>query len=168
MMWQIVLIGEDIDIAEIRKLAPVCDCAIGPDQDGHQCLSLIELAASSAPEDVQAEGRKRLTRLNGLARLSHLNHHPVQLGQVMSRVDLGGRRDVAVSLTGVQMRARAAPFGMIVTQVDGRADEVVQIDKSDQRNRRIIGDPKLIEIVEAIAGDINGKSSGLLSRRSAH
>jgi hypothetical protein len=155
MTWQIVLIGEDIDIAEIRKLAPVCDCAVGLDPDGHQCLSLIEFAASSSPQDVQAEGRKRLTRLNGLARLSQLNHHPVQLGQSMTRVDSDGRRDAAVSLTGVQTRARAAPLGMIVTRTDSRTEEVVHIDKSDQRNRRIIDDPKLTEIVEAIAGDIN-------------
>jgi len=93
-----------------------------------------------------------LVRLNGLARLRYGNHRPVQLGAV-SRVHADGRRDVSMGVLGIEVRSRASLETRVI-RADGIAEPVITADKSVERDQRILADPKLIEVIEAIAGDI--------------
>jgi hypothetical protein len=154
-MWQVDLVGEQTDIGELRELAPLCGCTIDIGTDGRQCLSGEKFDVLSEPEEMRVGAAKTLILLNGLARLKYDNHRPVQLGTAVSRVGAGGRRDVSVALQGVELRLRCNPVSMTITRADGSIEMMVSGDKDIERLKRIVADPKLIEIVEAFAGDIN-------------
>jgi hypothetical protein len=137
-MWEIDLDGDQADIAELKMLAPLCDCIISPGRDGRECLSGNGFDALSAPEEVRAQAAKILTLLNGIARMTWGQFRPVQLGTAVSRNHPDGTRDVAIGLIGAAARSRAAPLGMGETQ----------------RAKRIIADPKVHEIANALADDL--------------
>jgi hypothetical protein len=155
MAWQIDLVGESPDIAELKKLAPHCGCSIDAGLDGRQCLSGVKFEALSSSEEVRAQATEVLVLLNGLARLKYGDHRPVRLGLAVSRVHSDGRRDVAVGVLGAGTRARASPLEIKVTRADGTTETPVSTDKDTERAKRIVGDPQLIEVVKAFSGDIN-------------
>jgi hypothetical protein len=154
MTWQVDLIGEDTDVAVLATLAPDCGCIIVAGADGQQCLSGPRFAALPSAGEVRAEAAKALKLLNGLARLKYDNHHPVRLGASVSRLGPGGQKDTTVALTATA-RARAMVGAVAaVVKADGSAEATASINKSITRVSRIVADPKLVEIVEALSDDI--------------
>lgn len=133
------MVGDQADIAELKTLAPLCDCMISLGRDGRECLRGNRFDALSTPEEVRAEAAKFLTRLNGIARMTWSQFQPVQLGTAVARNNPDGTRDVAIGLIGAATRSRAAPLGTGETQ----------------RAKRIIANPKVHEIVDALAGDLS-------------
>jgi hypothetical protein len=153
MTWQIDLVGDEFDIGVLKEVSPLCECTIEMGLDGRQVLGGAKFDDFSDSEEVRAEAESVLMLLNGFARLRYGNHRPVQLGSAVSRLQTGGRRDVAVAIVvGVEARGRV---GSLVVRTDGTTEAVVSIDKDMERAKRIVADPKLIEIAEAVAGDIS-------------
>jgi len=153
MTWQVDLLGEDADIGELAKVAPVCECAIALGADDRQCLTGPRFTRFSNSEEVRAEASQLMDLLNGLARIRHGNHRPVRLGASVSHLGPDGRRDVTVRLTPVEIRSRVS-LEMTVTRSDGSIETAPPSDRSMERAKRIASDPKLVEIAEALGGDI--------------
>ncbi len=155
MTWQIELVGEPMDIDELRELAPSAGCAIGIGADGRHCLMGAQFDALPGYQEVRALGSKTLTVLNTIARLRYADHRPVQTGHALLRVHPDGRRDVAVAVPPIEGRGRVS-VGTTVIRADGTTDETATADpdKNAERYRRILADPKLFDIAEALAGNI--------------
>jgi hypothetical protein len=150
--WQIDLFGEDADIAEVAKLAPACECTIETNPNGRQCLTGPKFASLSDARDVRTEAAKVLNLLNGLARIDYHNHRPVELGTV-SLLRPDGLRDTFIELEVGEVRARASCVAVLI-HADGSAETAAPVDKSMERAKRVVADPKLAEIVAALSGDI--------------
>jgi len=141
-----------MDIAEVQKLAPTCGCVVINNPDGKLCLAGAQLDALSDYDDVREQARKMLTTLNGLAMLRYADHRPVQLGD-LSRVHSDGRRDIWITVPGFKGRARMWADATVV-RADGIAEACSTVDKDAERYQRIVGDPKLLGIIEALADEL--------------
>jgi hypothetical protein len=149
-MWQIDLAGGQADIGELKKLAPHCHCVIAPGHNGRECLSGSRFDGLSTAEEVREQAIKIMNLLNGIARIGWGGFCPVQLGAVSQH-----RRDGTTIFVGIheQVRIRET-LDMVVTRVDGTTESVIAVDHETQRAKRVIADPKLHEIAEALAGDL--------------
>jgi hypothetical protein len=148
-MWLIELEGESSDIDRLRLPAAVCDCAIKSGPDAKPWLGGRTFERMTCREDVLANAEKTLIRLNGFARMEYPEHCPVTLGDAVHQPDgtLYRRRppELARRSTGSIQYTFAVP---------GTEREVVDPDQARyQRQRRIVFNPKLAEILEVLGAD---------------
>ncbi|HXJ00178.1 MAG TPA: hypothetical protein VNH44_03075, partial [Micropepsaceae bacterium] len=152
MAWQIELVGADTDIAELAKLAQVCDAYIGEGPDGRPCLTGANFETLSA-EDVRIEAERVLKVLNSFARLRQGDHRTVKLGNA-SRVRPDGKTDRVVFLQGGELRLRGGTLGVKITRADGSVETDTGSHDPLAREKRIAANTQLAEIVEVFSGDV--------------
>jgi hypothetical protein len=149
--WQFELDGEATDLLALRPLASACDCTIRPGPGDELWLSGARFDAISTSEEALQEAKKALLLLNGLARLENQRHGTVSLGNEFLQ---NGRKQYIKPPTGVRpLRSR-----VYISQPPVLGAEPVTgppIDPAVARRRaRIAADPKLAEILEALADEI--------------
>jgi hypothetical protein len=157
-MWRIELEGEAEAIEALQPLAPVCDCMIAPGADGRfNILAGPRFDRIATPEELREEAGKVLMLLNGLARLQSSHHEPVQLGASAYALQKDGSWSRFIMLAPGKMRARPrtmswvfVPPGLYEKPASIRSDDIEQ-----QRRKRLVSDPQLAGILEAIAGEKN-------------
>jgi hypothetical protein len=154
-MWQIELEGESHAIEALQPLAPVCDCMIAPGADARlNILAGPRFDSITTVEELREEAGKVLALLNGLARLQSSQHEPVQLGANAFGLHKDGSR-TRVMLTPAAMRARPRSVSYLF-EPPGLHEKPEPIDSDDiarQHQKRLVGDPSLAGILEAIAGE---------------
>ena len=156
MGWQIDLIGDETDVADIdalTKASALGDIAIVDGPDGRKCLAGPRFAAYDTAEKAQAEAGNVLETLNGLARFQHANHRPVTLAGTASCLHPDGRIDRAIVVRSAEVRVRAG-LAMTVIRANGSTEQIASSDGDMDCAQRIAGDPRLVEIVNIFAGDI--------------
>jgi hypothetical protein len=151
-MWQIDIIGDALDIGALKALAALCDCAIAPGPDGRDCLGGARFEKIDTAHGVLEAARAILALLNGLARIEHSNHRPVQLGAGIARVRSDGGRDVDVGVIGIEARGRVSAVATVI-RADGSIADEAPTETRDARLKRVACDPKLAEIAEALGGE---------------
>ena len=136
-MWLLELSGDQADIEELKELAQVVNCHIAPDHDSRGWLSGGTFDNLSSVEEVREKAIEILRLLNGIARSRSYQFRPVQFwGVSQKRPDGTKAHFTAACFAG---RGRF-PGGEDVGGI--------------QRAQRIIDDPKLCKIAEAIGGEI--------------
>ena len=151
--WQIELVKDSADISDIANLLSVGlfgDLAIVDGTEGRKYLTGKRFARFCDARDARADAKKALKSLNGLARIRYANHRTVTLDAGVHLVRPDGKRDVAVFLTGTEIRVRSG-FVMTVAREDGSTETISSEDAEVARMRQIANDPKLLEIAEIFA-----------------
>ena len=149
--WLFELDGEASDLMALRPQASACNCTVRPDPGDELWLGGARFDGISTLEQALEEARKVLVLLNGLARLENKSHRTVSLGNEFLR---NGRLQYVNPPTGVRpLRSRAYFSQPPVLGADLVTGPLVDPSVA-QRRARIAADPKLAEILEALADEI--------------
>src|SRR5215831_2425616 len=71
--------GNGSELAQLRNLAPACNCELRPGPGGELWLGSDEFD-DAEPDQAREKAIKLLKTLNGLARLDNYDHRPVKVG----------------------------------------------------------------------------------------
>ena len=134
------------------KPAPACfNCTVRPGPDAQPWLGGARFDAISTSEESLEEAQNTLNVLNGLARLGSPQHRTVGLGKSLLR---DGRMEYfkpydTPRRAGSQVEMRQAPLPGAELVTGPPVDAAVA-----RRRERIMGEPKVVRIVEVFADDI--------------
>jgi hypothetical protein len=153
--WKIDLLGGQLDIAELKWAAESFDCTIDEDEDGKSRLGGAAFSPLSDQTETRQLAERLLKKLNGVARLMHPNHIPVQLGSGVTRIDENGARHISILIPSVEIRGRAGTLAATVTRADGTVELDAETTTGTRRLAVIAKDEQLTGVLEAISGDLS-------------
>jgi hypothetical protein len=157
MAWQIDLVGEGADVADIAEITgiPFFDNVVIADgPDGRKCLGGSRFDTCESVEQVCMIAQALLHHLNALARLRYPNHRPVKPGRAIIKLHPDGRRDQTIMLLGAELRMRGS-LAMVVTRANGSTETISSANDALDRLERIASNPQLLEVMRPLAEEIS-------------
>jgi hypothetical protein len=150
-MWEVELIVDEPDIAELKAHAVHWGCVIVSEGNGRTWMSGDPFDALTDAEEVRAEAERIMKLLNGYSRTRWRQFRPVQLGARVARTCPDGRRHVVGLAAGKSSgRARAAAVSTDAVQTDGQTEPT---EGETHRVERIKSNQNLQRVLEVFAGD---------------
>jgi len=138
--------GKVTDLQALERVAPACDCTIGPGPgQKFGWLGGATLDAATTPQQARERASDKLVLLNGLARLQSPQHRNVELASEVYQDDLLYRLDL-------QWRPRAGSR-MEITQPPLTGARITA--PIDPRCKRLATDPKFADIVEVFSEEMS-------------
>jgi hypothetical protein len=153
-MWKIELNGDANDILDLKQLAPCCDCALVAAPDAQYSLGGPAFDQVTTAEEMESKSAGILILLNGLARLERFEHRPVIIGERIYGPHSPGAPLFYGTHAPKDTRQPRSWVWEFAPPGFHSSDTPIVKDSEYARRKRIVSDPALAEILEAIAGEI--------------